>query len=669
MPTWTLLALTLVVLSAGTGRSAVQAEPALAVDLSRLSLEELSQIQVTSVSRKSESLSSAAAAIHVITSEDLRRSGVTSLAAALRMAPGMEVAQVGSGQWGISARGFNNTYANKLLVLMDGRTLYTPLFSGVFWQETDTVLEDVDRIEVIRGPGATLWGANAVNGVINIVTKSARETQGTLISGGGGIEERGFGTVRYGTKLADDSHLRLYAKYGNHDDSTRSLGGGPNDDWWMGQSGFRWDWDPSEINTVTVQGDYYYTGFGGKFLRHSFTPPGLVPTDFRTDSKGGNVVARWTHQFSDDAEMSWQAYYDRTDRGFGFGRELRDTVDVDAQHRFRVGERHEIVWGGGYRFSTDDIETSPDFAMTEPSKGIQLVNLFVQDEVTLAPERLRLTFGSKLEHNDFTGFEVQPSGRVSWTLHEHHTLWTAVSRAVRTPSRLERDFMTYLDPIPAAPPGLLATLSGNPNFGSEELVSYEIGYRVTVHPRLTLDCAAFYNDYDHVRMIVVPPPQIRFLPTLHLLGSTTVGNDLFGETYGTEVGATWQPADSWRLRANYTFLETQFHTRGPIRSRSEDTEEGANPHHQVSLWSDLNLGLHVEWGAGLRYVDRLPFFGISDYVELDTRLAWKPSRNCELAVVGRNLIHPHHREFAPLLFGVRDTEVDRAVFGTIMLRF
>jgi iron complex outermembrane receptor protein len=641
------------------------------VDLMQLSLEDLGKIKVTTVSRKSESLSGAAAAIHVITQEDIRRSGVTALPEALRMTPGLDVARANSRRWAISARGFNDTFANKLLVLMDGRTIYTPLFSGVFWEETDTMLEDLDRIEVIRGPGATLWGANAVNGVINIISKSAAETQGVLISGGGGMEERGFAAIRYGGQLGSNVHYRVYSKYANREESTLLDGGKTGDDWWTSQAGFRLDWNASEMNRVTLQGDYYHAELGGRYFLQSPTELRLVPANVRTKAEGANILGRWTHDFSSESSLSVQMSYDRTDRGLGVGREIRDTFDLDTQHRFHIGDRQEIVWGAGYRHSADQMTGSPDFKVEDPSVSLQLVSAFVQDEIALVPDRLHLTMGTRVEHNDFTGFEVQPTVRLAWTPASRHTVWAAVSRAVRTPSRLERDFSIFVDPgtmLPPLPLPTLVSVQGNPEFGSEELLAYEIGYRLTVNPRLSLDSTVFYNQYDHLRSQIAGSFQLQTSPQVHLLLPTTIDNNLYGETYGAELSATWRPLNTWRVRAGYTFLEMQLHTRGPVPSITE-FEETASPQNQAFLWSDFDLGPKVEWGIGLRYASRLAPQLVPGYLGLETRLAWKPTRNCELAIVGNNLLDPHHREFAPTTLVVRRVEVDRSVYAKITLRF
>lgn len=653
---------------ANSGRTAAQN-----IDLLQLSLEELGTIKITTVSRKSESLSSAAAAAYVITQDDLRRSGATSLPEALRMAPGLDVARANSRQWAISSRGFNDLFANKLLVLIDGRTIYTPMFSGVFWEDTDPLLEDVDRIEVIRGPGATLWGANAVNGVINVITKNARQTQGTLLSGGGGIEERGFGSMRYGGQLATNVYYRVYGKYSDHDDFTLSNGNGAEDNWWSSQWGTRIDWEPSDNNRLSLQGDYYFGDWNSLIRRHSFSPPGMFTDHLRDKSEGGNLLGRWTHEISSESELSIQLYYDRTDRGFGITREIRDTFDLDVQHRFPLGERQEIVWGASYRFSADDISQSADFSMDRPSVGLQLFGSFVQDEITLVPDRLHFTAGTKVEHNDFTGFEVQPSGRLAWTPDDHHTLWAAVSRAVRTPSRAERGARFYSDPPPSVPPLPLPTLipaSGNPNFDSEELIAYELGYRAMLHPKLSFDLAAFYNNYDRLYNVVQLPVDVRFTPTAqpYLALPVTDNNALYGESYGGELTATWQPLDNWRLRANYTFLQINLHTRGGIPSFTEESE-GDSPQHQLALWSDFDLGRRVEWSVGVHHVDSLPSQRVAAYTELEMRLGWHITPNCEISLVGRDLLHAHHQEFSPFLFWSREVEVDRTVFAKLTLSF
>lgn len=656
------------------GRGADVAESSQqALDLLQLSLEELGNIRITTVSRKGENLSGAAAAVHVITADDIRRFGVNQLAEALRMTPGLHVARANSHQWAIGTRGFSYLFANKMLVLRDGRTLYTPLFSGTFWEESNTVLEDIERIEVIRGPGATLWGANAVNGVINVITKSAQDTQGLLLSGGGGTEELGFGTVRYGGKLGTNAFYRVYGMVSDHDEFTRADNGrGAGDSWWMSQSGFRVDWLPSEINKLTLQGDSFFGELNGLIRLPSLSPLGMFTKRFPETTKGANLLGRWTHQFSSDSELSVQAFYDRTDRDFGLAREKRDTVDLDIQHRLPFSERQEIVWGAGYRYSVDEIDERFDFKMSDPSVGLQLASAFIQDEISLVPDRLRMTLGTKIEHNDFTGFEVQPSGRLAWTPNERQTLWAAISRAVRTPSRIERDLSFFIDPpvgLPVLPLPTLITVDRNPDFDSEDLLAYEIGHRMMIHPRFTTDWTAFYNRYDDFRNTPPSPIDLRFNADnqAYLVLPITIDNSLSGEAYGTELGVTWQPTDSFRLRASYSLLELKLHSRKAVRTFSEG-DEGGDPEHQFKIWSDMDIGRHLEWSMGLRHVTDLPVVGIPSYTELDARLAWRISPNCELSVVGRSLLSPSHREFAPHTIVDRNIAVDRAVYAKLSLK-
>ncbi len=601
-------------------------------DLKEKSLKELMDVMVTSVSKKAEKLSEAASAITVITQDDIRRSGATSLAEALRLAPNLEVAQVDSHEWAISARGFNGTTANKLLVLIDGRSVYTPLFSGVFWDVQDTLLEDVDRIEVISGPGATVWGANAVNGVINILTKSARDTQGFLFYGGGGTEQRGFGGVRYGGQLGTNAYYRIYAKFFNRDDTSLSDGANGQDGWQMGQGGFRVDWYPGELNQLTFQGD----GYGG-----AINQP--VNGDIRVS--GGNLLGRWSHTFSEESDLKAQFYYDRTHRRIPqeFAEDL-DTYDFDLQQRFRLGERQDIVAGLNYRLSDDRVGNTPNFAFLPEHRSFQLFSAFVQDEITLLPDRLRLTLGSKFEHNDFSGFEFQPSGRLSWTVTSRQTLWAAISRAVRTPSRIDTDFF-----VPANPPFALA---GGPEFTSEELLAYELGYRIRPIDQLSFSLAAFYNVYDHLRSLEPGPP-------------LTIGNGLEGETYGAELTGSYQMTSWWRWRAGYTYLQEHIRLKPGSMDFNQGQGEGSDPENQFSIRSSMDLPGKLSLDVALRYVDVLHNIAngergtVPSYVELDARLSWMPLKNLELSVVGQNLLHRQHPEFG---FPTSRHEIQRGAF-------
>ena len=640
------------------------AEPATVsetTDLTQLTLSELMEIKVN-VNRTPEKLAAISAAVSVVTQEDIRRSGVTSIPEALRLVPGLQVARVDSHTWAISSRGFNDIFANKLLVMMDGRTIYTPLFSGVFWDVQDTLLEDIDRIEVVRGPGATLWGANAVNGVINIITKSAKDTQGLLLSGGGGTEELGFANVRYGVKVADQAWLKVYAKYFDRDSMALPSGAQNNDSWQMTRGGFRLDWEPrTNVTQFTFQGDIYSGALDQTYSMPTTTFPFATNLDTRDNVAGGNLLGRWTRHFSEDSDLQVQTYYDRTVRNTVVFGEHRDTGDVDAQHRFKIGGRNEIVWGAGFRTTHDDVRNSLNVTLMPASRTLNLYSAFAQDEITVVEEKLHFTLGSKFEHNDFTGFEIQPSARAVWTPIQRHSIWASVSRAVRTPSRAESDIRLNQAPPVPLPPGSI-TIFGNPNLRSEELIAYEIGYRVEPMDRLTFDLTAFYNDYNHLRSI---EPL-----TAGPVGPSQASNKLFGEGYGFEAAATAQPLDKWRLQGGYSFLRLQLHrSAGGLDSRSEIAAEGSSPRNQFFLRSSHDLPCNLQFDATLRYVDNLPAQNIPSYLTLDLRLAWSPRKNLELAIVGQNLLDNQHPEFAPTFIGTQRAEVERSVYGKVTLRF
>ncbi len=646
-------------------------------DLTQLSLEELMNIEVTSVAKKPQRLAAAAAAIFVITHEDIRRSGATSLPEALRMVPGLQVARIDANKWAITARGFNGRFANKLLVLIDGRSVYTPSFSGVYWEVQDTLLEDVERIEVIRGPGATLWGANAVNGIINIMTKHAQDTQGGLITAGGGTEERGFGGVRYGTTLGEDAHVRLYVKYFNRDDFVDTSGNNTDDAWHMLRGGFRLDWQVLDRHALTVQGDLYGGDASQNLTLPTLTPPFVMLIDDDIDLLGGNVLTRWQHTVAASSELTLQLYYDRTEREEkAIFRETRDTIDLDFQHRFALGQRQEIVWGLGYRYTHDHISESFFLAIDPDSRGDNLFSAFVQDEITLVPDRLRLTLGSKFEHNDHTGFEFQPNARFLWTPHARHAVWAAVSRAVRTPSRAEDDVRFNFAVLPPNTPlrnpsalPAVVTVEGNRDFDSEVMLAYELGYRVRPLERLSLDIAAFFTDYDNLRTGEPGSPVFSTSPLPpHLVLPNVLQNRMHGESHGVEVAVDWRPMDWWRLHLAYTYL--QLHLRIDRDSQNPTAEEaaGQSPHHQVSFRSAMSLPWDLEFDVWLRYIDELPTLDVDRYVTLDLRLAWKPVKRLELALVGQNLLEGRHLEFRQELFPV-PTAVQRSVYGKITWQF
>ena len=639
------------------------------VDLTSLSIEQLMDIKV-SILGPSETVSKTPAAVSVVTQEDIRRSGAMNIPQALRQVPGLDVAQIDASQWAVSARGFNDDFANKLLVLQDGRSIYTPLFSGVTWDAQGTLMEDIDHIEVVRGPGATLWGANAVNGVINIITKSAADTQGGLFTAGGGNQERGFVGARYGGTLGTNAFYRVYGTYENHDDTVLPDGSSGLNSWQVARAGFRTDWKPTPDNLVTFQGDGYAGWVNQVFGTFDPANPPTLSQSVRDlmEIRGANVLGRWTHTFSDTSNMKVQAYYDRTDRDAAVIHEGRDTFDLNFQHEFIVGDRNEIIWGADYRLSSDRQQNNPTISFNPTAETLNFVSLFVQDELTLIKDRLSLTLGSKFEHNEYSGFEVQPGARLLWTPVERQTFWASVSRAVRTPSRAEESIILRQSREVAPNFFVPITTTGNNDFKSEELVAYEVGYRTQPCNHLSLDVALFYNDYDRLRSVAQQSPSD---PTAFYLA-----NNLYGDTYGAEASATWRLLHWWRLQPSYTWLQMNLHARTDSSGYTDvagvQQAEGSSPQNQFSLRSAMDLPHGITFDTTLRYVDRLPAYRLGSYFELEARLGWQITKNLEVAVVGQNLLHDRHAEFGPSSVQTQNGNVSaipRSVYGKVTWRF
>jgi iron complex outermembrane recepter protein len=647
-------------------------------DFLALGLEDLMNMTVTSVSRKSQRVSDAAAAVFVITRDDIRRSGVTSIAEALRMAPGLEVARIDANKWAISSRGFNSRFANKLLVLFDGRSVYTPIFSGVFWDRQDTMLEDIDRIEVIRGPGAALWGANAVNGVINIITRSSGETMGTTVSAGGGTQEKAFAAARYGSQLGEDATFRLYGKYTDRNSMDDLSGRDASNSWTALRGGFRVDADPSAQDSLTLQGDVSSERLHETYVNS--VPLGTF--NHTTPVFGANLLSRWKHSYSETADLELQLYYDRTDTNIGVFTEVRDTFDIDFQNRFALSQTQEVIWGGGFRFSHDSVTPTNVLSVTPSSQDSNLASSFVQDDIALIPDRLHLILGSKFEVNSYTGFEWQPNARAIWTPNRKHTVWGAVSRAVRTPSRGEESFSLY-QPGPLVPRGpglppaqLLVHLTGNDQLQAEELIASELGYRVEPNSSLGADLALYYNRYRKLNSLkagstLEPAPQFPQQVALPL----TLGNFARAETCGLELAADYKALPWWRLRGTYTYLRilATKAEQGAVFSNGK----GDSPNHQVSLRSSMDLTKGVEFDLWLRYVSALEFTNpatttpipVPGYLTFDTRVAWKPSSRVELALVGQNLLQSSHQEFLSQAIATEATRVGRSVYGKVTWQY
>jgi iron complex outermembrane recepter protein len=606
----------------------------------KLSLRELMEMEVTSVSRRAEKLTETASAIQVITGEDIHRSGATSLPEALRLLSNLQVAQVNSSQWAISARGFNNVLANKLLVLIDGRTVYTPLYAGVFWDVQDVVMEDVDRIEVISGPGGTLWGANAVNGVINLITKDAKETQGLFVETAAGNELQKYGAFRYGGAITPRLHYRVYAKTTERDSTLRLNGTDAGDEWTMHQGGFRADWEPQASDMVTLQADFY---------KARPNPDGTVPVKV----SGRNVLGRWKRTLSEKSGLQLQWYYDYTWRDFGNRfTEALDTWDFDGQHSFPIGDRHRITWGGGTRLMSHKVANLPLFGFQPGQRKLALYSAFLQDEIVLIHDRLRFIIGSKFEHNDFTGYEVQPNARVAWTPTGNQTIWAAVSRGVRTPARIDHDF--YLKASPT-----LTVLSGDPDFRSEEVMANELGWRVQPHETLSVSLSLFYNEYDHLRTAEPGGPPFG-LPI-------SIGNGVEAHTHGAELATTWQCTRWWRLRGGYTLLKKSTEIKADSRDRNRGTVESDDPEHQVVVQSSFDLPGNIKLDTIFRYMDDLPDPYVPSYMVVDINLGWRPVDYLELSISGQNLMDHQHPEFRPASPTPR--EIERSFYAKATYRW
>jgi iron complex outermembrane receptor protein len=648
-------------------------------DLTELSLEELMNTEVTTVSKKAERRVAAADAVYVLTEEDIRRSGVTTIPDALRLVPGVQVARIDANSWAIGIRGFASSLARSVLVLIDGRSVYNPLFAGTYWEIQDTFLEDIDRIEVIRGPGGTLWGANAFNGVINIITKSAVETQGGLAIVRGGTEEHGSGAARFGGTIGEDLHYRAYAKAFNRDGGYPG-DGSEYDDWWMARGGFRADWRPQIENLFTLQGDLYQGQLGSMVTITEFTPPFQEVERGNSDVSGGNLLGRWTHAFTPSSDSALQIYYDNTFRRDLDFTEERNTVDVEWQHRFGPLPRHEVVWGFNYRVTADETAGPTGQQFSPSDRTDHLFGAFLEDEIAIIDDVLHVTLGSKFEHNDYSGLEVQPNARLVWMPFETHTFWASIGRSVRTPSRLEHDFALTAPPlnvdplqpnqcVPAGQPCLFPRIVRNGGFDSEKVIAYQLGHRVQLIDRINLDSVVFYHDYDDLQSIGVgtpfpedtPPPSHAVLPL-------PFGNKLHGSSYGVEIAADVFASEWWRVYSGYSFLHLNVERDDPAVELTRANSERSSPQHQAFARSQLDLPWNVRFDANVRYVDSLPV-GIRSYFTFDLRLQVPITQSLSLSLVGQDLWDSHHREFpgATATSMAGGTQVERS--GYAQLRY
>jgi iron complex outermembrane receptor protein len=631
-------------------------------DLTRLSLEELAGLKVEVAARRPQRQWDVPAAAATIAAEDVVRTGLTSLPEALRLAPGVHVARATSNSWAFGIRGFSSTLSRSVLALVDGRSVYTPLFAGVYWEQQQVLLADVDRIEVVRGPGGTLWGANAVNGVVSVVTRSAHDTHGLYAEAGGGTTERLFGALRYGGALSESADFRVYGRYfergpEHHDD------GHEFDDWSAGQGGFRLDWKRGTRDELTFQGDLYDGRAGQRRTVAQYEPPYSQVVEGDGDFSGANLVAHWRRGEGQKGALSVRTWYDRTERREAYLDQSRDTFDIELQHDFAFASRHHLVWGVGFRVTSDATSGLPGPFFDPEDRTDSLYSGFVQDELRFAGERLALTAGVKLEHNAYTGFEAQPSARLLWAVSPRQRAWLAVSRAVRTPSRADTDQVQTVFLQPQGP--IFVRAVGDKDFDSETAWVFEAGYRLQPLARLSFEAASFYDRYANLLggrigspfVESVPPPPRILIPVLF-------GNYYEGETWGGELSFEARPLAGWRLHGAYSYLRivTRPHEPAPPLLSAE-TSPGASPRNQLFVRSSHDLPLRLSVDAFFRYVGELTAQNVPAYSELDLRLAWRPKSSVELAVVGQNLLHPHHKEW-----GGPGVEISRGVYGQVSVR-
>jgi len=605
--------------------------------LKQLSVEELMNVEVYSASRHLETNQASPSAIFVITNDDIRRSQATSVPELLRLVPGVQVGRVDANKWAVSMRGFNSREANKLLVLVDGRSIYDPLFSGTLWESQDFMLEDVDRIEVIRGPGGTLWGANAFNGIINIVTRDASETQGALASLRVGTEEEYTVAARYGFKPTERQSLRIYGK-GLERDTGRSDVATPHDGSRMRRGGFRWDWNDGQRDQLRLSGDVFKATTG---IRED---PSLAHDVVH---KGHHLIARWDHALAADNTVLAQFYYDHVDfESIGYT-QARDTYNLDLQHSVRLGSRHLLVWGAGLREMRDETQSAlaglVDILPNHRKDNI--TNVFAQDTYSIVPSKLNLTLGLKYERTDYAEHEWLPNVRLAWTPDTDETWWAAFGEATRVPSRIESDITFF---------GFLRV---GDDFRAEHVRAYELGHRRLVAPGLWYDVALFYNDYEDLR-------------TTEQGGQ--FANFMYGNSAGAELAVRWEPLPDWRLDLAYTYLTTglALDPRSTSSRGQLNYIEGFGARNQASLRSMLDLSSSIQFDATVRYVGRLPSLGYPSYTELDLNLSWNIRDGVDLSLAGRNLLHSHHPEqnFAFAASGM-PTETERGVYGGVTWQF
>jgi iron complex outermembrane receptor protein len=646
------------------------AQTAPPVDLTGSSLEDLMNIQVTSVSKKEQSLSKAAGSIYVITQDDIRHSGATNVPDLLRMVPGVDVARIDANTWAISIRGFNSRYSGKVLVLVDGRTVYTPLFSGVYWDQQTMPLENIDRIEVIRGPGGTVWGANAMNGVINIISKSSKDTHGGLVSAEAGSQDRAQGLAQYGSSAGANGSYRVYGRYTMNEDSPSIPGSPATDNAHSSQMGFRSDWALSPRDTLTAQGDLLGASESDTittlFLNR---PPGYYTLNDQIRVAAGNILGRWNHVFSNGSSTTLQIYYDGF-RRFDQGLENQSTGDVDFQYHFHLGNRNDIVAGIGYRLTNQSFTDGYEVVLGTGHRQDNLFSTFIQDEVRLA-NSVSLTAGVKLEDNAYTGFEFEPSVQLAWSPSSRQTVWASISRAIQQPSWLYAAAQVDQAAVPVPGAGIAVyQISGDPDAKAPTVVNYELGYRTELSKRLTLDTTIFLGDYDRLQTLEPGTPFFTATPAPpHLVLPNVFENLAHGTTYGIEASAHWDVSKWWRISPGFSFLQTNLAVNaGAAAGEIIAFTSTGSPKQQAQLRSNIKLPHHVEWDTSVYFVSSLAMGPVPAYTRVDTRVGWHIGEFVDVGITGQNLLTPRHIEFLDGL-QVTPMETARAIVAKITWHF
>jgi iron complex outermembrane receptor protein len=635
-----------------------------------MSIEDLMNVEVTSVSKKEQKLSQAAAAVYVITQEDIRRSGATNIPDVLRMAPGVDVAQIDAHVWAISIRGFGDRFSDKVLVLIDGRSVYTPTTSGVNWDQQNVPLEDIERIEVIRGPGGTVWGANAVNGVINIITKSAKVTHGGLVTASAGSNGNAQGLVQYGGEIGSKGSYRVFGNYVNAGNTTAADGTPAPDNWHTSQGGFRTDWDISRRDALTVQGDLTGIHAGETDDVTFFNALPLQATvNSKTTVGAGNILARWTRTFSPTSDISLQGYYDTYNRYEEGGLETRKTFDLDFHQHLAAGSRHDIVWGLGYRVTSDDLGPQFSVIYTPQQRTDHLFSAFIQDEIKLT-NALWLTLGSKVEHNAYTGREFEPGAQLLWTPTKRQAFWMSAARAIRQPARTDSDVQIAAGTFPLNGGDFaLVQLTGEQQREAEVLIAYQLGYRAQISKHLSFDMAGFSNYYSHAATVESRTPFFSATPgPPHLVIPLAFGEDAHARTYGGEIFAHWNVTKRWRISPGYAFIHLEAHPDSDSNDTTVAQLGGSTPRHKFEIRSLLSLPHHLDLDSAFYHVGSLPTDAVPSYNRFDTRIGWRAGEHTEFSIVGQNLLSPRHSESSDE-FGLSHTQIKRSVYGKITWRF